>query len=270
MNNIDDKVTAILLAGAKQSANRRINRDDWSPTLCITGRTLVYWKRKIKMAKKKHYKWHELSNLRENTHISDDDHHNIDTDFIKNSLRQARIQWKSIKKDSRNIRMAFLEERAEEHAAKMHTTKEIALKAILQAEESKRIYSNIRQIAGHQKEKTPLTQNDINTPDQPNNSTTITTKMEIENAIIQQNQRHARQALQTPFAAIPHLADAIDPFRPDNKVDQILDGTIRHHAHIWSTLSSTEQAWVDELQQKIMSPIDTYVSIQDFIRFFKL
>lgn len=270
MNNIDDKVTAILLAGAKQSANRRINRDNWSPKLCNAGRNLVYWKRKHKMAKKKHFKWHELDSLKMNTHIQDKDHHNIDIQFIKQSLCQARILWKAIKKESGNIRMAFLEERAEEHAAKLHTTKEIALKAILQAEESKRTYNNIRQIAGHRNEKTPLTQIDIDNPNQPNTPITITTKLEMENAIIQRNQRHARQALQTPFAAIPHLATAIDPIHPDNTIDQILDGTIRSHENIWNTLTPTEQAWMDELQRKIMTPIDTYVSLQDFIKFFKL
>jgi hypothetical protein len=56
MHSVDAKLTDILLAGAKQCAKRKQNRDDWSPTLCITGRKLVYWKRKYKMARQKLFK----------------------------------------------------------------------------------------------------------------------------------------------------------------------------------------------------------------------
>jgi hypothetical protein len=58
--------------------------------LCLSGRTLVYWKKKHKMAKQKFFKWHELSNLKEQTHIKDEEHTNTDPQFIKKSLRHVQ------------------------------------------------------------------------------------------------------------------------------------------------------------------------------------
>jgi hypothetical protein len=70
-----------------------------------------------------------------------------------------------------------------------------ALDAILNAEEAKRTYHNIREITGHKKDKIPLTQIQVMGPENPDEKVFLTTKTEMETAIIQRNQRHARQSL---------------------------------------------------------------------------
>jgi hypothetical protein len=151
----------------------------------------------------------------------------------------------------------------------MNTTKEIALKAIKKTEESRKTYANIRLIAGNKKEKAPLTQIDINDPDNPSIKRTITTKLDMEDAIIQRNQHHARQALQTPIASSPSLTNALDPLHPNNRIDQILEGSISQSDEIMTTLSPTEQEWIKELKRKLSSTIDTHITIDDFKTFFK-
>jgi hypothetical protein len=159
MKAIDKKLTDILLAGATQGSHKQKNRNAWSPTLCLAGRTLVYWKKKYKMARQKYFRWHDLSTLRSNTNITDMDHTNTNISFIKQNLYEARKQWKEIKQRSPQLRKEFLTELAKEHASKMNTTTEIALKVIIRTEESKQTYKNIKDIVGHRKEKITLNTN---------------------------------------------------------------------------------------------------------------
>jgi hypothetical protein len=90
LNRIDQQLTEILLLGERNSAKGQRNRDPWSPKLCEAGRILIYWKRKMSMAKKKHFRWDELEQLRQATPISNNEH--ADTTFatIKKRLREAR------------------------------------------------------------------------------------------------------------------------------------------------------------------------------------
>ncbi len=53
---------------------------------------------------------------------------------------------------------------------------------------------------------------------------TLTTKSDLEAAVIRHNQLHARQTLVTPFASIPELSAAVDPHNPDNHIEEILNG----------------------------------------------
>ncbi len=83
----------------------------------------------------------------------------------------------------------------------------------------------IRDIVDSKKEKTPLTQIDIITQNDPTSMVTITTKESIEPVIMARNQRHSWQSLQTPFATDPLLSTAIDSNYPDNKIEEIIQGT---------------------------------------------
>jgi hypothetical protein len=269
MNAVDEKLGNIIINGEKQSGKSKINKNAWPPTLCCVGRTVVYWKRKHKMSKQKLFKWHDLSTLCDHTQISDESHTNTDTTFIKQSLCEARKEWKNIKKQSDRLRKEFLENQAKEHASKMNTSKEKALKAILQTEDSKQQYKNIREITGHRKERNPLTQIEIDDPTDSTNKLTLTTKVELEDAIIMRNQRHSRQALQTPLATNPTFAATMDPLNEDNKIEDILNGSFSPTNETTDSLSPIELEWIKELRTKIMAPIDTYVSIKDFKRFFK-
>jgi len=76
------------------------------------------------------------------------------------------------------------------------------VKAIIQAEESRMIYRNIREIIG--KNKLPLTQVDVPYESNPSNPTTaLHEKSAIEHAILNRNRRHSLQLLETPFMTDP-------------------------------------------------------------------
>jgi hypothetical protein len=150
---------------------------------------------------------------------------------------------------------------------KMKTDQETALRMIKKAEAQKQTYIQIRKIAGTKKEKNPLTQVDIQSGTPPQIAT-LTTKAEIELAILERNQRHARQSLQTPFASNPVLAQAINPDHPDNKIEQIVQGSfLASHDDIH--LNDLERQWVQELQSRMDQEINTHITIDDFKRYFK-
>ncbi len=103
----------------------------------------------------------------------------------------------------------------------MNTDKEAALRAIRLAEDQKRTFQQKRNITRSKKEKNPLTQVDVSTAEGPPGfTTTLTTKADIELAIMSRNQRHSCQSLQTPFVANPDLATAINPDHPENKIEE--------------------------------------------------
>jgi hypothetical protein len=267
LNQLDRQLTDILLCGESKCAKNHRSRHAWSPQLRTAGRTLVYWKQKTRMANKKMFHWNYLDNLRTNTDISSEDHLCMDIHKIHQCLCSARKRWKDIKQRSHELRNQFLSELADEHAAKMRTNKETALKAILRTEEAKQTYANIQTIVGNKKEKTPFTQVDIRCPTTSTNTITLTTKHEIEEAIIKRNQLHARQALQTPFASTQGLSDAINPNNPNNSIEKILHGSFLNELPPEIDLSGPERVWIQELQLKLQGNVDIYISPDDF-KFF--
>ncbi len=132
--------------------------------------------------------------------IPDADHTSICIKNTRKKLRNARRAWQEAKRESGNLRDQFLGERAEEYAAKMKTDKATALKMIKKSEIQRQTYLRIREIAGSKKEKCPLTQ--IEVLNDRSEKITHTTKEELEPAIMARNQRHYRQALQTPSRQI--------------------------------------------------------------------
>jgi hypothetical protein len=76
---------------------------------------------------------------------------------------------------------------------------------------------------------------------------------------MRRNQRHSKQSLQTPFAANVMLAEAIHPDKPNNKIEEILNGTFLNDAHIQSQLSGVEQEWVKELKRRLDNEISTTI-----------
>lgn len=92
-------------------------------------------------------------------------------------------------------------------------------------EESKRNYKNIQNIAGNKKERTSFTQVDILNATDPSKTITLTMKHNIKHAIMNRNQHHASQSLQTPCTTIQGLANAIDPNNNNSCIEQILHGS---------------------------------------------
>jgi hypothetical protein len=268
MNLIDDKLSQILIPGENQCNTNLAHRNPWSPKLCNTGKALSYWKKKWKMARQKCFVWKRLDNIVQHINISHEDHINEDLLFIRGKLRDARSQWKQIKKEGDTLRLSHLQERATEHAKKMNTTAEKALKAIIRSEQTKKTYKQIRTITGHKTDKNPLTQVDVPSPIDGGQIITVTTKEDLESSIISRNQNHARQSLQTPFATVPALKAAVNPQDPANKIENILDGSFLEH-HLNHELPDIEKQWIQELERRVTSNINVSIELTDFISFFK-
>jgi hypothetical protein len=266
LNALDRQISDIMLTGERLCAKDHKTRNPWSPITLTTGGTLSYWKTKMRMIRTKNLQWHRLDNLCKHLNISDMEHSSLCIQHAREKLRNARKAWREVKRESRNLRDQFLSERAEEYAAKMKTDKATTLKMIKKSEEQKQTYIQIREIAGSKKEKSPLTLDILN-----DNSTkmTLTTKEEIEPAIMARNQRHSRQALQTPFAMNKQLSDAIDPFNSNNMINEILKGTFLDSMPEDIPLNGIERQWIMELKQRMDTEIDTHISGEDFKSYFK-
>ncbi len=267
LNALDHQVSDIMLTGERLCAKDNKSREPWSPKLLTTGGTLSYWKNKLRMLRSKNLQWHHLNRLRANLDISDTDHTSLCIKHNRDKLRQARKAWKKTKQASRNIRDQFLDERVEGYSAKMKTDKETALKMIKKSEEQKQTYLRIREIAGSKKDKNPLTQVEVS--NEMANRIILTTKEEIEPAIMARNQRHSRQALQTPFATNKILSDVIVPSKPDNMIEDILEGNFLDKMSHTINLNEIENQWIMELKQRMDTEIDTNISVEDFKNYFK-
>lgn len=151
-------------------------------------------------------------------------------------------------------------------ARKLHTDEEKALKAIIKAEQSKSIFRSIRDITG--KPQASLTQVDVPDPHRDHTTLiTLTTKEEVEHAILTRNQKHSKQSLATPFASVPLLLQAVSP-EWDNNLDSFLNGTFIDQPLEHIPINDTEKQWIRELQRKIHSQINLSITTDDFKRFF--
>jgi hypothetical protein len=163
-------------------------------------------------------------------------------------------------------RTEFLQEQAVLMAQKLHTDKEKALKAIIKAEQSKSIFRSIHDITG--KPQASITQVDFSDPHRdPTTLITLTTKEEVEHAILTRNQKHSKQSLATPFASVPLLLQAVSP-EWDNNLDSFLNGTFIDQPLEHIPINDTEKQWIRELQRKIHSQINLSITTDDFKRFF--
>jgi hypothetical protein len=183
-------------------------------------------------------------------------------------LCTAKKNWKTAQKNAPQLRQRFLAKQAKEHAAMLNTTKEKALHTIIVLEDSKKRYRDIHNIVGD-KDRLPLIQIDIIDPEDPNQHLTINTKIEMEQALIERNQRHSRQSLQLPFATIPDLVDAINPKSPMNKIEHIRNGELLNSVSETIQLTEPEKERITELKKKMHDEFDTYISMDGFTSFFK-
>jgi hypothetical protein len=220
------------------------------------------------MEARKLINWNQLSRLRLYTSISDEDHLSLDPTLIQLRKRETRAKWKSCKKRSDSIRCQFLEERAEYLASKMCTTQEKALRAIIHAEDSEKIYRNIREIFG--KQHVPLTQVDIlsNPAVASSDHTTVTSKETVEQNILRRNRRHSLQSLSTPFFSHSQLRQLTERQSEDTLIDQYLNGNILFDDNLQQLLTDTEKTWIENLQKCTSSEISLSLSCKDFKFFF--
>ncbi len=215
------------------------------------------------MCNKKLFHFNHLDKLFLSINISDFEHSNLEPDFICKQLISSRNKWKACKKQSTQLRKQFLTERAELLAANMNTTDENALKSILNAEQSRQTFSNLKSLLG--KQEFPLTQVEVlSNSNDPHSSHT-----EIENNILKRNQQHSRQALGTPFFTDLILHMAIDPLSPSAWLDDLSNGSFLRDEHESPSLSDLQREWIQQFKILVSDEISLQLSIDDFQSFFR-
>lgn len=132
----------------------------------------------------------------------------------------------------------------------MRSSEEKALRAIKRAESSRRLFRTLPDLMG--KHHSPLTQVEVlSQPDNPLSPlSTITSKIDLERAILERNQRHSKQALKTPFMTIPFLQTAIDPFYLDNQLDNISNGNFVATLPDDVPLTHSQLEWISALSKQ--------------------
>jgi len=138
----------------------------------------------------------------------------------------------------------------------------------MKSEESRRIYSNLKKILG--KQRSIFTQVNIyNDPlDPAAEQTTLSSKIEIEEKILERNHRHSLKSLSTPFLFIPTLQSSIDPHSKEDGLDKILSGSILDSCIDPLNLSDDEINWINELQCIVDTDILLALTVKDFKHFF--
>jgi len=120
------------------------------------------------------------------------------------------------------------------------------------------------------KQQSPLTEIDVALHHGDVSSyTTCTTKHDVEMHLIQQNQKHSKQALNTPLMRSSVSANIIDPMSPSNKIDDLLQGTFHPSSIPDYQFNQVEQDWFSSLKSIIHEPISLALSIDDFQTHFK-
>lgn len=110
----------------------------------------------MRMIYNKHLQWRWLECLKKNLPIADTAHQSLWLYNTWEHRRRTRKTWCQTKNHAPELREAFLLERAEEYAVKMHTDQETALKMIKKAEEQKKTYSKYEKSRDQKKEKPNL------------------------------------------------------------------------------------------------------------------
>ncbi len=110
----------------------------------------------------------------------------------------------------------------------------------------------------------------LSQPDDPSSPlTNITTKTEMETAILLRNQRHSTKSLKMPFMMDPFLCHSIDPFDLNNKLDLLSNGGFIDSIPFNISLSPSQIEWIDSLTTILHDEIPLTISIEDFKSFFK-
>lgn len=258
---LDRQVTEILLGAENQCSNKRRMRNIWSPALKKAGQEICYWKQRLSTNGLLSASTRDLGN-RLNLPATVQQ-----TLSIPVCQFYLDIAWKThngIKKQARELRRKFLNDRAKEQAAKGNTDVEKAIKQIRHKELVKGAYASIRR--GYGKSKMGLATLDV--PDPVSGGRKLITKAEeFHQYLLQRNERHFSQATYTTFGDAGPGFKFIDPANPDSDahIDEMLAGTFEP----WESASPHVVEFLRELKCSISTELNTKLHLKDFKQLFK-
>jgi hypothetical protein len=143
----------------------------------------------------------------------------------KHQVKEAYALLRKVQKDARQIRDAFLEDRAEHLAETRQISKETAVRQLLRAERQAAIF---KRLGVWLKDDEYATLDRLLVPDDPAAKDTTWSNIVEAQALFEiltsDGQQHFRQAADTPFVTGP-IAAKLGPFADNEYSDAILAGT---------------------------------------------
>jgi hypothetical protein len=212
LNQLDDNITKILINAETHCKHAKGHA--WSPILANAGRAVIA------------AKWHLSDLLNGRTHAP---LWNRAEAIIqaKAQVREAYALLRQVQQHAKQIRDAFLEDRAEHLANTQNIDKAAALRQLIRAERQSSIF---KRLGIWLKGTEHATLDRILTPDDPNDmdNTTWSTIVEAQalyEVLLTAGQEHFKQAANTPFVTGP-IASKFGPFADNDYCEAILNGTI--------------------------------------------
>lgn len=263
LNRIDARLTQILL---QLDDNCKVyDVTPWSPALIKAKHAVRYWRLWQSQLKLNIDFAHQRSRLHVNPTCPID---NLTPITVADQLRKARIKLIKAFKNADDLRKEHLQHRADMAEASGNITAKKAIKAIIAAEQSSGSFSTINAMLG-KKTNGSLHQVDIvhTLPNGHQVTHTVSGKQDLEEAILQRNQRHFSQAEGTPFAS-DHLRQHFGRLGTNFTCQQILDKQFDTH-----TLSATEatKSLLNNLQRyHPKNHISDHISADDLRQGYKV
>ena len=197
----------------------------YSPTIKKAGATVALWEAVLKKKRRCVFSQSRLRQLERDTGIRNSMHCTIDEATAH--LRLAKTKYKRVKKDAKQLRVKFLEEKAKSIAAEGTSSQENVYKQLIQRERQRESSRRIKQVL-HKVQGKGVTKVEINTQD--GGTAEVTSKEGIERACLQENKQKYLQIRHTPCLTEP-LKSELGWEAQTPAGEQILEGTYQVPEH---------------------------------------
>mmetsp|Transcript_24392 Transcript_24392/g.34970 ORF Transcript_24392/g.34970 Transcript_24392/m.34970 type:complete len:783 (+) Transcript_24392:946-3294(+) len=264
-NRLDAQITEILLGAENRCSKKMVDRDNWSPKIQLSGRTILYWRACLRLIQNTAVQQQRsLKKHQRRAKIPRSTHEQAMTkSAIKLKLRQAWRAHRENRNHADAMRQQHLSDRAEDLASHQNTTHEKAVRALKHQEQTRARFRRIRRVNG--KMKRGLIQIEVKDP-ATGDLVMLTDKEAINDALVARNEGHLQEPNHTPFGMLGDLYDLVDPWNPNNQVEALLEG----RATLPASRENDEavKQWVHNLQRQDIEEIELSISSSDFCQYF--
>ena len=267
---IDGILAESRLAAERKCKAKRTGLLPWSPDLQTSGRTVLYWRMRMRAFTGRYVNVAELHKLETMIPIAAPDMEHLPALAVRGKIRQSLRNHKSVKADAQRLREEHLIERATFLSATHGMAKHAACAAIEAREKTSRQFRLLRSIFN------PGASYGLDRIDVPNSSAVLrreeeipriplVVKEQIEEVLVPHTEQRFRQHRETPFGSgIRQQELGMDCTSDD--AHALMEGSYDRELE---ALSDEARVWLLELKRKDFvnagSVISTNISTGDWI-----
>ena len=219
-DNIDSKVTEIMLRAEEISIPKYKTTRQWSVNLRTYGTQLRYYNRYKKFQEGQYVPQSTLKKLASQADII---HKVLTKEEVRSHLHDTKIKFQQVKREHAQQRTNFLHQLALEYSDKGLDASQGIIHSIMEREQLKKTHAHIRH-ALQKGKKSSLLRLIVPQNTSPPTSKIYTSKEEIHHEIIQYNIKHYSKAEQSPVGIGTPLYDKLGPHGNTPFCDQVLQG----------------------------------------------